>query len=66
MRGQSQENNSRALLSMISTIQFQRGGKRKNTSVGILLHCGLVKGLLALAADSIPHRLDGRSEKKRK
>src|SRR6266545_2535839 len=30
MRGQSQEKNSRALLSMISTIQFQHRGKRKN------------------------------------
>jgi hypothetical protein len=66
MRGQSQEKNSRALLSMISTIQFQHRGKRKNTSVDILLHCVLVKGSLALAADSILQRLDGRSEKKRK
>src|SRR5438876_12097492 len=33
-------------------------GKRKNTSVDILLHCVLVKGSLALTADSILQRLE--------
>lgn len=63
MRGQSQEKNSRALLSMISTIQFRHSGKRKNTSVDILLHRVFVKGSFALVTDSILQRLDGRSEK---
>jgi hypothetical protein len=66
MRGQAQEKISRAPSSMISTIQFQHRGKRKNTSVDILLHRVFVKGSFAPVADSILQRLDGRSEKERK
>src|SRR5262249_42528168 len=46
-------------LSTLRLDQFQCRGKRKNTSVDILLHCVLGKGSFALAADSILQRLDG-------
>jgi hypothetical protein len=65
MTGQSEEKNSRALPSTISTIQFQHRSKRKNSSVDILLLCAC-QGSFALPADSILQRLDGQSEKKRK
>src|SRR5215472_16408466 len=55
------------LLSTLRLDQFQpRGKRKKNTSVDTLLHCVLVKGSFALAAESILQRLDGGGEKKRK
>src|SRR5262245_619007 len=51
------------LLSTLRLDQFQHRGKRKNTSVDILLHPALVKGSFALAADSILQRPDGGARK---